>query len=484
MSNRAIIAVMRRWQGPLLVAFGCGVGMVVAVPIQGWLAGASPWPSGLAGGVVFFLAVTNLIGAFVFYRLVREKQQTKAAVDNMSQGLAMFDSTGRLVLFNSRYAEMYSLPPHWLKSRPMLSELLEKRLRIGKFKGDPKARMDALVAQMREGKVNKEVREVGDGRIYSIANWPAGGGGWVSTHDDITEQRQEGIERDRLAEQEQRRVALDVAIAQFRTRIEGMLATVGESAMSLRSTAEVLFAAADQASQRAKGAVENSNSASTSVDVAASAAEELSSSIAEVSRQLAQTNSLVELATGEADTTNGEMANLAQAAEKIGAVVRLIQDVAGQTNLLALNATIEAARAGAAGRGFTVVASEVKSLAVQTARSTEEIAGQIAAVQTSAGTAVEAIRRIVHRMQEIGSFTSGAAGAVQQQDVATEQISQNVASAAAVTKEVVTLLGLVAGAVAETHGSAQTVLNASTAVDSAASKLRAEVESFLNRVSA
>src|SRR4029077_5671462 len=124
----------------------------------------------LAGGVVFFLAITNLIGAFVIYRLVREKQQTKAAVDNMSEGLAMFDSAGKLVLFNARYAEMYSLSARWLESRPMLSELLEQRLRIGKFKGDPKARMDALVAQMREGKVNKEVREVGAGRVSRIAN--------------------------------------------------------------------------------------------------------------------------------------------------------------------------------------------------------------------------------------------------------------------------------------------------------------------------
>ncbi len=72
------------------------------------------------------------------------------------------------------------------------------------------------------------------------------------------------------------------------------------------------------------------------------------------------------------------IADLAEAAQKIDDVVKLIQSVAGQTNLLALNATIEAARAGAAGKGFAVVASEVKALAVQTAKATDVIAGQIA----------------------------------------------------------------------------------------------------------
>jgi methyl-accepting chemotaxis protein len=184
-----------------------------------------------------------------------------------------------------------------------------------------------------------------------------------------------------------------------------------------------LFAASHKTSQRAEGAVQASNEASANVETAASAANEMSTSIDEISRQLGQTNNLVGIATSEAGSTNDQIGSLASAAQKIGDVVRLIQDVAGQTNLLALNATIEAARAGEAGRGFAVVASEVKSLAVQTAKATEEIAGQISAVQGSTTTAVGAIGRIVDRMREINKFTGAVAASVQQQSAATGEIS-------------------------------------------------------------
>ena len=81
--------------------------------------------------------------------------------------------------------------------------------------------------------------------------------------------------------------------------------------------------------------------------------------------------------------------------------------------MLALNATIEAARAGEAGRGFAVVASEVKSLAVQTAKATEQIASQIEAVQNSTRVAVDAIRRNTNRMREIDGYTSAVAASLQ-----------------------------------------------------------------------
>ena len=127
-------------------------------------------------------------------------------------------------------------------------------------------------------------------------------------------------------------------------------------------------------------------------------------------------------------------------------MIKLIRAIAGKTNLLALNATIEAARAGESGRGFAVVASEVKALALQTAKATEEIASHIQAVQDSTSGAVEAIRQITARMQEINAATAAVTASVMQQNSATEEISHNVASAALGTGHVVAVLGQVAGA--------------------------------------
>jgi hypothetical protein len=155
----------------------------------------------------------------------------------------------------------------------------------------------------------------------------------------------------------------------------------------------------------------------------------LSGSINEIGRQLSRTTEIVRAAVSEAHGTNGQIEALADAAQKIGDVIKLIRAIAGQTNLLALNATIEAARAGEAGKGFAVVASEVKSLAMQTAKATEDISKLITAVQAATTSAVSAIGRISGRMQEIDSCATAVSAAVEEQSAATGEISQNVASA-------------------------------------------------------
>ena len=363
-----------------------------------------------------------------------------------------------------------------------LRQLIEHRIRAGAFSGDPDQYVADMQQRMRAGQMVQDVRERPGGILIRCpaGRWRAAAGS------PPTRTSPSGAVRISSANGwPPRSIAAPrstAAIALFRERAEAMLKSVGDTAVTMRSTATTLFAASHKTSQRAEGAVHTSNEASTNVEIAASAANELSASIDEISRQLGQTNNLVGIAVSEAGATNGQIGSLANAAQKIGDVVKLIQDVAGQTNLLALNATIEAARAGEAGRGFAVVASEVKSLAVQTAKATEEIAGQIAGVQASTGAAVEAIRRIADRMQEINRHTAAVAASVQQQNAATGEISQNVASAAVGTKEIVTVLGEVAGAATEARGSAETVLAASEAVETAAADLRGEVESFLQKV--
>jgi methyl-accepting chemotaxis protein len=429
------------------------------------------------------VAILGMSAAAAFAdRLISERSRVlDTALSNMRQGLLLFDSESTLVLCNKRYLQMYGLSPETTKPGCKLRDLLLQRKATGTFKGDPDRYIATLVDR---GKVESKEVSLPDGRTISVTNSRMPDGGWVSTHDDITERAVVEKERASIVEQQERRTAIDAAILSFRQSVETVLATVGKSTAVMQSTAKTLSASSGATSQRADSAVHTSNEASTNVSAAAGAAQELLISIAEISRQLGQASELVGMAVTEADTTNDKVASLAQAAQEIGDVVKLISDIAGQTNLLALNATIEAARAGESGRGFAVVASEVKSLAVQTAKATEQIAAQIAAVQTSTAEAVEAIRRNTERMQEINRYTSAITVSIEQQNAATGEIASNVASASAGTQAIVSVLNEVADAVRKTSSAADTVLTASQAVETGADSLRDKVESFLRKVAA
>ena len=112
------------------------------------------------------------------------------------------------------------------------------------------------------------------------------GGGWVSTHEDVTDQRKAEEERAAILDQEKRRAIVDRAIAMFRPEVEKLLLSVSDSASAMRTTAAALFASSGQTTRRAEIAVAAFNEASRNVEIAAAAAEELSGSIAEISRQL------------------------------------------------------------------------------------------------------------------------------------------------------------------------------------------------------
>jgi methyl-accepting chemotaxis protein len=418
--------------------------------------------------------------------LERTNVRFNTALENMTHGLCMFDGAKRLVICNDRYARLYRLPPELLKVGTTHEAIIAHRVMNGILKGDKNAgavdkKLGALGKHSVE-KVSSRVDELSDGRLIRVVRQPMNDGGWVATHEDITERQQLEQQRDTMLAQENRRLLTESAISSFRERVEEVLGIVSDSTNAMKSTASALIGSSHETTRHAEGALRESNEASVNVSLVAGSAEELSASIAEINLQLAQTTELVGSAASKAKATNGEYAGLAQAAQKIGDVVMLIRNIAGQTNLLALNATIEAARAGDAGRGFAVVASEVKSLAVETAKATEEIARHIQAVQQSTGGAVEAVHGIEHSMHEISTRTASAAASILEQNAATSEISRNAANAASGTSTAVSALSKVSEAALGTRTAAETVLTASKSVDTSVGNLRAEIESFLNKV--
>ena len=257
------------------------------------------------------------------------------------------------------------------------------------------------------------------------------------------------------AAQRDRARGIEQMIGDFRATVTAVIAAVTDNVARMETTARTLSSIASEADSQARAA--SSSSEQTEIERAQRRGRDRGARLLDPRDQRArrpQANGVVGRAAEIAQNADQLVGQLSSGASRIGDVVKLIRAIAEQTNLLALNATIEAARAGEAGRGFAVVASEVKTLASQTAKATEEIAGQIGAIQGSTAEAVEAIRQISGVMGDISRFTSSIAASVEEQSASTQEIGRNVQQAASGAKELAGNMATVTEAIEETNRSA------------------------------
>ena len=116
-------------------------------------------------------------------------QLLHTVLNNMSQGILLFDSELKLVICNQRYIEMYGLAREAVKPGCSLRDLLDSRIKVGTFSDDPVDYIAKLAKRIAEGKVFSSTSKLADGRIVSLVSKPIYGGGWLATHEDITERQ-------------------------------------------------------------------------------------------------------------------------------------------------------------------------------------------------------------------------------------------------------------------------------------------------------
>jgi len=295
--------------------------------------------------------------------------------------------------------------------------------------------------------------------------------------------RNETAEGERRQIIEKKRILNELADG-FEKAIGNIVETVSATSAELQAAALALANTADATQQLSAQVATAAQDASSSVQSVADATGKLGSSVAQIGRQVRKSSQISSDAVSQALKTDAGIAELSEATDKIGEVTNLITAITGQTHLLALNATIEAARAGESGRGFAIVAQEVKALSAKIAMATTEIGALVGGIQAATRDSVDAIKGIGSTIGGISEIASAITVAVEAQDVATQEIAQNVQNAAQRTSQVAINIGDVDRGATETKSASAQVLSSAMSLSHESGRLKAEVNGFLTTIRA
>lgn len=159
-----------------------------------------------------------------------KKHQLDAALQNISQGLCMFDDQMRLVVCNKRYADLYGLNGDQIKPGTPLRQILERRAAVGNAPGKEKAYLEERLREVTRSQPFHVIDRLNDGRSIAIVHMPLSGGGWVSTHEDVTEREktEEALEQANKSLVE-KQFAIDQAVSVAITDVKGKIVYVNDN---------------------------------------------------------------------------------------------------------------------------------------------------------------------------------------------------------------------------------------------------------------
>jgi PAS domain S-box-containing protein len=247
---------------------------------------------------------------------------------------------------------------------------------------------------------------------------------FIATVQDITEQRQAAIERQRLfAGIREAAESLATSSSEILTTTTQQSATAQQQAASVTETATTVQQLAQTAEQAAGRAREVASSAQRADEVSSSGR-----------TAVAATITAMQGVRDQVESTAENILALAERAQAIGEIITSVNDIADQTNLLALNAAIEASRAGEHGKGFAVVAAEVKALAEQSKKATENVRQILNEIQQATNTAVISTEQGTNSVVE-------AQEVVREADDTIETLSETISLAARSASQIVASSG-------------------------------------------